>query len=113
MTIPDLDVAGDLLRRVNHWPDAGVVLHDGRATIYARPADAAIAVLECDTGHLIARVARGGADAVRDGHPSWHATPGEVSVDLTAPEGPAAAEALLRRRLELELYRRQALVASP
>jgi hypothetical protein len=51
--------------------------------------------------------------AVLDQHPTWRPAAGGMSADLDAPAGAATAEALLRRRRDLELFGPQARAASP
>jgi len=112
-TMPARRDAGALLRRVDAWPHARVERRGPRATVRDEAGGRALAVLELETGRLIAPLPRELVDTARDLHPLWRPTAGGVTVDLSSPAGPAAAEALLRWRLELELFAPQALAASP
>jgi hypothetical protein len=101
----------ELLHRLDSWPYLRVERQPGRAILRVR--DLVVGALNLATQVLSVDVPGDMLGRLLEAQPHLRETKDGVSVRITDVDSRAAAEALLRWRIELERFRPQLLVASP
>jgi hypothetical protein len=101
----------ELLHRLDSWPYLRVERRPGSVSLRVR--DRVVGALNLASQVLSTDVPGDMVGRLLDAQPHLRETKNGVSVHITDVDGRAAAEALLRWRIELERFGPQLLAASP
>jgi len=109
---PEVDVA-HVLDRVSHSPFLRAEHRDERVCLRSTLTDLVVAVVDLAEGHLHVDVPRDLARSLLERHECLQQTDRGVCLEVRDAAGLRTAEAVLRWRIGLQLYARQARAASP
>jgi hypothetical protein len=102
-----------LLRRLGAWPFLRIERHGVRAVLHGGDRDRVIGSVDVRTGTLTVDVGRGAIGPLVARHPEVEVVGGGVRLAVTDARRRAAAEALVRWRIDLERFAPQGREASP
>jgi hypothetical protein len=111
MSVIDTSELGELLRHLDSWVCLRVERRTDRVTL--RVHDVVVGTLNLQSCGLLVNVPPGMMGPLLEGHPQLRGTRDSVSVRVNDADSRAAAEALLRWRVEIERYAPQLRAASP